>query len=166
MRSCPTCHKEAMIGVLFCNECGAKLINIDKYATQSNLSTDTYPKFETHLETVNNQLPVIEGISLRLIDSGKIFPLKGKTEFTIGRSAEGQSILPDLDLEAYSAYEKGVSRLHAKIMIQVSKVSILDLGSVNGTKVNGVKIGSNAACPLNNKDVVTLGRFQFQVLLN
>jgi pSer/pThr/pTyr-binding forkhead associated (FHA) protein len=167
MRSCPTCNKEALIGALFCNECGSKLINMDRYATQSNLSNDDVTRrSEAEIETGKVKIPVVEGIYLRLIDSGKIFTLNGKTEFTIGRSAEGQSILPDLDMEAYSAYEKGVSMLHAKIKIQDSKATIIDLGSVNGTKVNGVKITPSAACPLNNKDIVTLGKFQFQVLLH
>ena len=37
-------------------------------------------------------------VSLHMVDSGQFVNLTGQTEFTIGRTAEGQPILPDVDL--------------------------------------------------------------------
>jgi hypothetical protein len=71
--------------------------------------------------------------ALRFI-SGKYqggeFPLHMDREIIIGRSS-------DLDMVLV---EDMVSRRHAKIMTNASEISIQDLGSTNGTFVNGEKI--------------------------
>jgi hydrogenase maturation factor len=61
---------------------------------------------------------------------GGEFPLKGERQIVIGRS-------PDLDMVLV---EDMVSRKHAKISVAAGKVTIEDLGSTNGTFVNGEKI--------------------------
>ena len=58
------------------------------------------------------------------------FPLPGEGELLVGRSA-------DLDLVLS---EEMVSRKHAKMTIQGSSFTLTDLGSTNGTYVNGEKI--------------------------
>jgi pSer/pThr/pTyr-binding forkhead associated (FHA) protein len=71
--------------------------------------------------------------ALRFI-SGKYqggeFPLKMNRQVTIGRSSELDMVL----------VEDMVSRKHAKITVGPGKVLIEDLGSTNGTFVNGEKI--------------------------
>ena len=61
---------------------------------------------------------------------GGVFPLKPNKQIAIGRSAELDMVL----------VEDMVSRKHAKIGCQDGKVFIEDLGSTNGTFVNGEKI--------------------------
>ncbi|MBW1872585.1 MAG: FHA domain-containing protein [Deltaproteobacteria bacterium] len=61
---------------------------------------------------------------------GGMFPLRPNREIVIGRSS-------DLDMVLV---EDMVSRKHAKIVIGSSRVSIQDLGSTNGTFVNGEKV--------------------------
>jgi len=104
-------------------------------------------------------------VSLHLLDCGQILPLAGRTEFTLGRVAEGQPILPDVDLSAYEAYSLGVSRLHAVLKIKPDSICIMDLGSSNGSRVNGQKIPPNQDITLNHADVISLGKFKMQVLL-
>jgi pSer/pThr/pTyr-binding forkhead associated (FHA) protein len=99
------------------------------------------------------------------MESGKVLPLAGRTEFTLGRVTEGQPILPDVDLSSYEAYSQGVSRLHAAIKIVNQRILVVDLGSSNGTRVNGQKIVPNVDFPINHGDVVALGRLRIQVLL-
>ena len=71
--------------------------------------------------------------SLRFI-SGKYqggeFPLRANREIVVGRSSELDMVL----------VEDMVSRKHAKIITDDHTVSIQDLGSTNGTFVNGEKI--------------------------
>jgi pSer/pThr/pTyr-binding forkhead associated (FHA) protein len=76
---------------------------------------------------------VADGFALKFI-SGKYqggeFPLKGDKQLIIGRSSELDMVL----------VEDMVSRKHAKISIAGGKISIEDLGSTNGTFVNGEKV--------------------------
>lgn len=50
-----------------------------------------------------------------------------------------------------------VSRSHATLKIDGSKVFIIDNGSTNGTQVNGVRIEANQPVPLNAGDQVSVG---------
>lgn len=74
-----------------------------------------------------------DGYALKFI-SGKYqggeFPLKGDKQLIIGRSSELDIVL----------VEDMVSRKHAKITLTGGKITIEDLGSTNGTFVNGEKV--------------------------
>lgn len=52
-----------------------------------------------------------------------------------------------------------VSRVHAEIVWMGSGWGIRDLGSTNGTKVNGVPVATSEVRPLRPEDVVELGFF-------
>ncbi|HEY1089070.1 MAG TPA: FHA domain-containing protein [Archangium sp.] len=64
---------------------------------------------------------------------GGEFPLKGDKQLIIGRSSELDIVL----------VEDMVSRKHAKITLSAGKITIEDLGSTNGTFVNGEKVKSS-----------------------
>src|SRR5512140_1363679 len=61
---------------------------------------------------------------------GGEFPLKAEKQIVIGRSSELDMVL----------VEDMVSRKHAKITFTAGKITIEDLGSTNGTFVNGEKV--------------------------
>ncbi len=103
------------------------------------------------------------GLSLKIVSSGQVIPLSGQNEFTLGRITEGQPILPDIDLSPYEGYAEGVSRLHAAIRITERGVMIVDLGSSNGTRINGQKIVPNVNYPLKDGDIIALGRIKMQI---
>jgi len=79
-------------------------------------------------------------------DAGQRFPLKANTR--LGRAADNEIVLRDAQ----------VSRHHAVINFAGAEYVIADLGSANGTKVNGVQI--NQPCPLRHGDIVVLGSDQ------
>jgi pSer/pThr/pTyr-binding forkhead associated (FHA) protein len=170
MTVCPNCHHKEIPGALFCSECGARLVvaetpttqHIDRSAT-ANLSfqKNQVPPVPTMPSSVQAEAMV----SLHLIDSGQIINLSGQNEFSIGRVTEGQPILPDVDLSVHEAYSQGVSRLHASLKVSNQRVYITDLGSSNGTRVNGQKIMAHVDYPLNHGDVIALGKFKIQVLI-
>jgi len=68
-------------------------------------------------------------------------------------------------LSAYKAYEKGVSRQHISIKKLDQGFFVTDLGSVNGTQLNGKKILPGQAIPLANEDILTLGKLKIKVLI-
>jgi hypothetical protein len=163
---CPNCHHQEMAGTLFCSECGTKLTEGDSLLTRS-IETSTSKLTGRPKKTPSTPLPphlLGTGLSLHILDSGQIIPLSGREEFTLGRSAEGQTILPDVDLASYRAYEKGVSRMHASIKLTGQQITVTDLGSVNGTRLNGKKIPSHQSHPLNHGDILTLGKLKVQIL--
>jgi hypothetical protein len=170
MITCPNCQHQELPGALFCSECGTQLAFTEKLSTQSIRKVEE----ETSKSRQNpdnkssaKAKPGIESqVSIHLLDNGKVLPLLGRTEFTLGRVTEGQPILPDIDLTPYEAYSQGVSRLHAALKISKERVTIMDLGSSNGTRVNGQKIVPNIDYPVNNSDMVALGRLRIQLLIN
>jgi pSer/pThr/pTyr-binding forkhead associated (FHA) protein len=44
-------------------------------------------------------------------------------------------------------------------------ITVTDLGSVNGTRINGRKITAHIPHPIKNGDILTLGKFKIQVLI-
>jgi pSer/pThr/pTyr-binding forkhead associated (FHA) protein len=99
------------------------------------------------------------------MDSGKILPLASRNEFTLGRLSEGQPIMPDIDLTPYQAYASGVSRLHAVVKREDNRVAVMDLGSSNGTYVNGRRLNPHTEESLSHGDIVALGKLKIQILL-
>jgi adenylate cyclase len=67
-------------------------------------------------------------------------------EVTIGRSPDCQIVLKDF----------GISRTHARIVVDEDGVRISDLKSKNGTQVNNVQV---VEAPLNDGDKILLGKF-------
>jgi pSer/pThr/pTyr-binding forkhead associated (FHA) protein len=130
-------------------------------------SAPTNPLSEKTNRPKSSPIPpalVGNAISLHILDVGQIIPLDGREVFTLGRTSEGQAVLPDIDLSPYHAYEKGVSRLHASLKTGNGQVIVTDLGSVNGTRVNGRKIIPHQFQPINHGDILTLGKLKIQVL--
>ena len=163
---CANCQHKNVTGAMFCAECGAQLDGIDTLITQAITDeqiADELNKKPAHPELAST--PVTSWISLHLMDSGKILPLASRNEFTLGRLSEGQPIMPDIDLTPYQAYASGVSRLHAVVKRDASRVVVMDLGSSNGTYVNGRRINPHVEEPLSHGDILALGKLKIQVLL-
>ncbi len=168
---CPNCHHQEFSGALFCSECGARLVVTETPTTHHIERNQTGLLMTQGVREPVPPAPVTTpgsadaAVSLHLIESGMILHLAGQNEFTLGRVAEGQPILPDVDLSPYEAYAQGVSRLHAVLKLNNQRIFITDLGSSNGTRVNGQKIMPNVDYPLNHGDVIALGKFKIQVLI-
>jgi hypothetical protein len=164
---CFNCKHPNMAGSLFCAECGAQLGGADSLTTQ-NITTQQF-------ERVNDRMPKndiyqpFDGSdawgSLHLLDTGQVLPLSVRNEFTIGRVSEGQPIMPDIDLSPYQAYAAGVSRLHAVIKRDGNRIIFIDLGSANGTYINGKRLTPNVEQTLNHGDIIALGKLKLQILL-
>jgi hypothetical protein len=88
----------------------------------------------------------------QLVEQGtnEVFPL-GFEPVSIGRHGDNEVILPDPQ----------VSRHHAEILMQGGRWLIADLGSANGTFVNGQQITGPQV--LNHGDLLRVGQTQFRV---
>ncbi len=172
---CPNCKHQELTGALFCSECGAQLHEYDDWTTQSFSkdtpdsvsnpvisSQPTKPKISMSTDTI----PPDEVVGLLVIDANRMIHLRGRSEYTLGRISDDQPIVPDVDLTEFEAYLQGVSRLHAALKIGEQRISIRDLGSSNGTRVNGQKIVPNIDYPLKHGDAIALGKMKIQIVIS
>jgi serine/threonine protein kinase len=84
------------------------------------------------------------------------FRLSG-TEARIGRRSTSRHTEPEIDLKGPPT-DPGVSRLHAKLVARPDgSWSVVDLGSPNGTLVNGSEIAQGEPVPLRDGDRINLG---------
>lgn len=178
---CHNCLHKEKVGAVYCSECGAQLIFTEGVPTSGIQSTrpttqdltppepaapktaprsSTYPFVSEFMEAESGAR-----VMLNLVASGDMLKLGESEEATLGRVSEGQPIVPDIDLSPYKAYEAGVSRMHASIKVRESSVSVTDLGSANGTRINGRQISAHIPYPIKNGDILTLGKFKIQLLV-
>jgi pSer/pThr/pTyr-binding forkhead associated (FHA) protein len=168
MITCPSCYNQELVGALFCSACGTQLT----YQSRSPTETVQYPESgsgpESSAETraIGSSPDAKARVSLKIIHSDQNIPLESGTDYTIGRISGTQPILPDIDLTPYHAYEEGVSRLHATIRVSNENISVFDLGSANGTLINGSKIPPYEPHLLKNGDVLVFGKFQVEIIIS
>lgn len=96
-------------------------------------ASSTGPSEEDGRTKIRMALPrfVLRGVSGSTF--GKTYPLFGT--MTIGRAAECDISIPGEE----------ISRKHAKLQVQIDGISIEDLGSSNGTFINGKRVQSGLA---------------------
>jgi CRP-like cAMP-binding protein len=101
--------------------------------------------------------------SARLVEvgSGIVFPLADQKETTVGRIDPVTGINPEVDLTPVDA-KRSTSRRHARIRREADGTYsvIEDVGTMNGTFVNGVRLTAGRGFPINPGDTVTFGTIQ------
>ena len=101
-------------------------------------------------------------LTLRIGDDHK--PLRvnllSRTELIVGRSTP--DFIADIDLSPFDAITLGVSRSHGRLIVADGKLYIEDIGSANGTYVNGTRIAKGERVMLRDGNEVTLGRMKVQ----
>jgi hypothetical protein len=87
-------------------------------------------------------------------EPARTFPLD-LVENLIGRRSDRRDIHPEVPLT-----DGGVSHRHAKILrLQDGLLVLLDVGSTNGTQLNGRDVPAGVRMPLADGDQITLGRW-------
>jgi hypothetical protein len=150
-RLCPKCSTVLRAGTSICRTCQTSL-NLPSHAPETK-----------HLPPLVIKDDALKITVLFEID-GQPFSLPAERSLVIGRTvADGSAArIPDLDLSPYGAYEKGVSRHHLKLC-RDSAIYVNDLGSSNGTFINGQRLMSNIDYPLHHGDELRVGRLKIKV---
>lgn len=86
-------------------------------------------------------------------------------EVVIGRRDPTTNLTPDIDLTPYGGYQMGISRRHALLDIKDNHLVIIDIGSRNGTYLNGYRMQANQAVRLHDGDEVRLGKIVFHLYI-
>ncbi len=113
------------------------------------------------------KLALNERFELRLGKTGDVihqFASPGAEGYILGRSDEKSAYEPDIDLAAFAALDKGVSRRHAALVAYRDAVHIVDLASVNGTFINQERLAPNRPYPLHEGDDLRLGTLNLTLI--
>jgi pSer/pThr/pTyr-binding forkhead associated (FHA) protein len=84
----------------------------------------------------------------------------GRPEVVIGRAHKAGR--PDIDLGPYGGSQAGVSRRHNRLLHQADGWFVEDLGSANGTFVNGVRVAPQRRVALKKGDVIRCGQIELK----
>jgi len=158
---CPNCGKLNPSNQVMCYACGQFIVlNHNKFATQPlNATGDNLPPgsyFGPHSLLV---------FKIKL--SGEIFIMRPQLKpdlFLIGRGVNGV-VKADRDLGAPLPAMLGVSRVHLGLMYDAQRclLTVMDMGSSNGTLHNGQPLYAGETHILRHGDELLLGRLPLAV---
>lgn len=175
-QKCPTCGFMNRAGILVCENCGTNLLSGERggvgtrqlgernNAASGEASSLTSEELQAVQSAGTNVFD--DSMVLRLEISGAQSPLLiyPKAETSLGRRDPATGTMPDVDLTTYAGYRMGVSRRHAIIRLNNKRLEIYDLGSSNGTAVNGVRLAPHQPYPLRDGDEISLGKMSLRAI--
>lgn len=158
---CPNCERKNKLNDVFCYHCGHMLDEGDAHSTKT-FGEGTSEMFSDEYYGMDSVLVLIVRDTR---DELQIRPQHFREEVVVGRSSENQTIRPDVDLAPHGGNNMGVSRLHLAISYDAAleQIMVRDMGSANGSFLNGEKLSPTEERVLRNGDQVRLGRMNITV---
>lgn len=160
MQRCTHCHAQQIDGTIFCLECGAAMLaggsRRETTASLSRAAAAGKPVV-AESEPLEAPVPVAPALFLVVLNSGRRIALERGDELLVGRKDNQRGIYPDVDLGLDGGYDAGVSRRHAIIGAAGEGYTILDLGSANGTFLNGRRLQPEIPMPVRHGDELKFG---------
>ncbi|RMF78456.1 MAG: FHA domain-containing protein [Chloroflexi bacterium] len=158
MKICPHCGTENREGVYFCEACARALEeNIEDRTRTVKLqgnSTEMSGKATWGTARFGSEAAII----IHIRDAAEPLVLHPAVRTVLGRADTTSKQQPDLDLTPFGALEKGVSRIHAAIERSEDTLTIVDMGSVNGTHLNGQRLIPEQPRVLRDGDEIRFGK--------
>lgn len=164
---CPNCGQENAEGEERCAACGHVFAEGQnpKGSKVATAEIGGIPTQNLDIRQTEESDEVEAWFSLLHPESGHLFPFPAMGNYILGRISEGQSILPDVDFAPIQGFEAGVSRLHAMLSVADGGALLSDLGSSNGTLINGQRLEERVEQKIQNGDKIQLGRLQIQAVI-
>jgi len=164
MITCPSCRNREYEGELFCSNCGARLWAGPGEMPTISLDVSRLPSVSEPLPT-EQAAPSLRAGQISVLVAGKAVLLEGRQEYVLGR--EGlENERPDVNLGPHGGRERGVSRKHAVLRVDRRQLLLTDLGSSNGTWLNGAQLAANEPIRLQSGDEVRLGKLPLRIYFN
>jgi len=164
---CSSCNTPNVEGTLFCAECGAYLGDLESNATDpvgikiNDWGGDTADNARPSPSPGSGPL----AINLLIGDKQRVVHVALHKPIHVGRLDPGGNVFPEIDLTADGGVELGVSRRHARILKREQRIFVEDLGSSNGTYVNGQKLAPYFPEVLSDGDELRLGKLPIKIVL-
>lgn len=157
---CTDCGTSNQEGLLFCQDCGASLE--PEFSGQPTMPTRRAPfdPDEASAKGTWGSARFSSGTSIivHIRNAAEPMTLQPQKRILFGRSDKNSDVKPDVDLSTYNALEKGVSRQHAALEISEDTLMLVDVGSSNGTFLNGQRLSANQPRVLRDGDEVRFGK--------
>ncbi len=170
--SCPTCGTDCPPSALVCKNCATPLREIN--GDPSTTAIMSRPKLDSDdSDALNDPMRVwgqpgtskfssgsILYISVERVNTPITRYIRAGEPFIIGREdTAGLVETPDVNLSPYNATDRGVSRQHLRVYLdEGGDLYAEDLGSSNGTMLNGEELPPESPVQLHDGDELILGR--------
>lgn len=158
MSICPYCNNPNETVYKFCDRCDTKLILLRDTISKTNkakpithgtvLLTDDKLPYTVHFKLANGE-----------------FSFNKTGDYHVGRFNAASNWYPAIDLTHHGGQPAGASRRHATVHLAPINITITDLNSRNGTKVNGKRLEAHQPSPLSNGDEILFGRLLARVIV-
>jgi pSer/pThr/pTyr-binding forkhead associated (FHA) protein len=167
MIKCPFCNTTYVANTVFCNECGNYLLEEDQRKTDPLENGEAGWTGETTngvRKTATSQ-PDVKSVVVQLKIGNRHREVEVSLDkiINIGRVDPTTTIFPEIDLTDEGTPAKSVSRRHARILKQDNMVKLEDMGSVNGTFINGARLDPYMPEGLRDGDMLQLGKISIEV---
>ncbi len=170
--TCPACGEDNLPASKFCANCG---FNMDTTEAEPEPAAEVEPepvveepvgeaKAELAVDEVEAapipEPPAPTGQRRFIVrDTGAEIVLPtGEGEYIIGREDPVSGVFPEVDMNPYQGEHYGVSRRHAKLILDAGLIFIEDLDSTNFSFVDRQKLAPRTPTALSNGDEVRLGK--------
>jgi len=188
---CPKCGKLNWNGTPLCEFCGYMLRSLSRDVRAITLSYAALPvnkqssggqiavaqsSEEKSLPTQPVMLQILDYpepkpnahhdsqlITLSLAQTGHLLTVPLHRHMTFGRADPTAGWQPTIDLAPYRGKELGVSRIHADLYFEDNHAFLLELGSSNGTQVNGCGVQVGMPRQVYDGDEIALSRLFMRV---
>ena len=193
MVNCKECGAATAEGALFCDACGAFLL--ERESSPAAGAEESSPKTMVPVAPMpalprsgsepspfaddsdltpppalvgQDMMASVEARQLTFVipTSGRRHSVEIKDEIRVGRTDQAANYFPELDLTVDDGVHKGVSRRHAVIQRSSRGILLVDLNSTNGTSLNNFRIPPDLPYPLNNGDEIRFGQLLVHVFLS
>ena len=117
-------------------------------------------RYQGSTSVMNTQELQETKVLLKLTESGQQIATNDQSELLIGRAHK--NMMPDINLTPHGGTKAGVSRRHSRLFRKDDQWYLEDLGSTNGTFVNGSRIEPNKAVSVKEGDKLRFGQIELE----
>jgi hypothetical protein len=155
---CTNCQHRNREGYLYCESCGFPLDASQKDRTSTRQLERGNAVLSAKATWGTARLTQSSEILLHIDEAQEPVKLAIDRRSIVGREDISSDNHPDINLVPYGGLEKGVSRNHAMIERSEDTLTIVDMGSSNGTFLNGQRLVANQPRVLRDGDEIRFGK--------
>ncbi len=164
--TCPHCGKSNQKHELVCYSCGQLLEPpTSEFETRSLAETNDLAYSNDFFGFDSTLILTVRATEKDKEKTFQVQPQQTDHEMVIGRTTAGSAVVPDIDVAPQGGDKLGVSRLHLTLRYEskTHTLNVYDLGSSNGSYINGQRLHPHEVRVLRDGDELRLGKLVLMV---